>query len=161
MTFGQMSEVLFMLVFPIMFSRLGVKRMLLLGMACWAARYVCFAYGDAQSGFGNALLLAGIILHGPCFDFFFVTGQIYVDQRAPDRMRAAAQCFIAFLTYGAGMLVGSISQGFVIDAYTKEGVVQWAPTWLIPAAGSALVLVLFLAFFRASVEKPASEPVSL
>lgn len=149
MTFGQMSEVLFMLVFPLMFARLGVKRMLLLGMACWALRYVCFAYGDATSAVGSGLLLAGIILHGPCFDFFFVTGQVYVDQRAPERMRASAQCFIAFLTYGAGMLVGSISQGYVIDACTKDGVVQWTPTWLLPAAGSAGVLLLFLALFRA------------
>jgi len=148
MTYGQMSEVLFMLVFPWMFSRLGVKKMLLLGMACWAARYVCFAYGDAGTSAGLGLLLAGIILHGPCFDFFFVTGQIYVDQRAPERMRAAAQCFIAFLTYGAGMLVGSISQGYVIEANTVGGVVNWAPTWLIPAAGSAAVLLVFLALFK-------------
>lgn len=157
MTYGQMSEVLFMLVFPLMFARLGVKRMLLLGMACWALRYVCFAYGSVQSQLGMGLLLAGIILHGPCFDFFFVTGQIYVDQKAPERMRSAAQCFIAFLTYGAGMLVGSISQGYVIEANTREGVVNWAPTWLIPAAGSAGVLLVFLALFRAPAasEKPA------
>jgi MFS family permease len=146
MTFGQMSEVIFMLVFPLMFARLGVKKMLVLGMACWAARYACFAYGNATSGMG--LLLLGILLHGPCFDFFFVTGQVYVDQCAPERMRSAAQCFIAFLTYGAGMLVGSISQGFVIQAYTKDGVVEWTPTWLIPAAGSLGVLLLFLALFR-------------
>ncbi len=146
MTFGQMSEVLFMLVFPFMFARLGVKKMLLLGMACWAARYACFAYGNADSGM--ALLLVGILLHGPCFDFFFVTGQVYVDQCAPERMRSAAQCFIAFLTYGAGMLVGSISQGFVIKAYTEGEKVNWAPTWLIPAAGSAAVLLLFLALFK-------------
>lgn len=161
MTYGQMSEVLFMLVFPILFSRLGVKKMLLLGMACWAARYVCFAYGDAQSQVGMGLLLAGIILHGPCFDFFFVTGQIYVDQRAPERMRAAAQCFIAFLTYGAGMLVGSVSQGFVIEACTKEGVVQWTPTWLLPAAGSAFVLLLFLVLFRAPATRPAGETATV
>jgi nucleoside transporter len=160
MTYGQMSEVLFMLVFPILFSRLGVKKMLLLGMACWAARYVCFAYGNASSNFGLGLLLAGIILHGPCFDFFFVTGQIYVDQRAPERMRAAAQCFIAFLTYGAGMLVGSISQGFVIEAYTREGVVQWAPTWLLPAVGSAVVLLLFLALFRSPQSTASGEAAS-
>ncbi len=149
MTFGQMSEVLFMLIFPFLFSRLGVKRMLLLGMACWTARYLCFAFGDAHSPVGMGLLLAGILLHGPCFDFFFVTGQVYVDQRAPERMRAAAQCFMAFLTYGAGMLVGSISQGFVINAYTHEGVTNWTPTWLLPAAGSSAVLLVFLALFRA------------
>ncbi|MEI6872923.1 MAG: MFS transporter, partial [Verrucomicrobiota bacterium] len=80
MTFGQMSEVLFMVIFPIMFARLGVKKMLLLGMACWLTRYLCFAYGNATNHLW--MLLAGIILHGPCFDFFFVTGQIYVDQQA-------------------------------------------------------------------------------
>jgi len=161
MTYGQMSEVLFMLVFPLMFSRLGVKRMLLLGMACWAARYVCFAQGDAQTPFGMGLLLVGILLHGPCFDFFFVTGQIYVDQRAPERMRAAAQCFIAFLTYGAGMLVGSISQGFVIEAYTQEGVVHWAPTWLWPAGGSVVVLLLFLVLFRTPAAPKGELPATV
>jgi MFS family permease len=94
------------------------------------------------------LLLLGIVLHGPCFDFFFVTGQVYVDQCAPEQMRSAAQCFIAFLTYGAGMLVGSISQGYVIQAYSEGDKVNWAPTWLIPAAGSFGVLLLFLALFR-------------
>ena len=147
MTFGQMSEVFFMLIFPMMFSRLGVKKMLLLGMACWVLRYLCFAYGTAESGF--ALLLLGILLHGPCFDFFFVTGQIYVDQRAPVEMRAAAQCLIAFITYGAGMLVGSIAQGYVIDAYTlADKSVQWAPTWLIPAVGSGVIMLAFLALFK-------------
>jgi nucleoside transporter len=155
MTFGQMSEVLFMLVFPVMFARLGVKKMLLLGMACWAARYVCFAYGNAGPGMG--LLLLGILLHGPCFDFFFVTGQVYVDQCAPERMRSAAQCFIAFLTYGAGMLVGSILQGYVIQAHSEGDKVNWAPTWLIPAAGSFGVLLLFLALFREP--KRSAQPV--
>jgi nucleoside transporter len=147
MTLGQMSEVFFMLVFPLMFARLGVKKMLLLGMACWTARYLCFAYGNAQSGLW--MLLLGILLHGPCFDFFFVTGQIYVDQRAPEKMRSAAQCFITFITYGAGMLVGSISQGYVIEAYTRaDKSVNWTPTWIIPAVGSALILVVFLALFK-------------
>ena len=147
MTFGQMSEVLFMLVFPVMFARLGVKRMLLLGMACWAVRYVFFAYGDANAGMW--MLLAGITLHGPCFDFFFVTGQVYVDQRAPERMRAAAQCFIAFITYGAGMLVGSIAQGFVIEKYSlPDKSVNWTPAWLLPAGGSAAILLIFFFLFK-------------
>ncbi|MEY2600001.1 MAG: putative nucleoside transporter YegT [Verrucomicrobiota bacterium] len=147
MTYGQMSEVLFMVIFPVMFARLGIKRMLLLGMACWTLRYVCFAYGTAQEGFW--LLLLGIVLHGPCFDFFFVTGQIYVDQSAPVQMRAAAQCLIAFITYGAGMLVGSLTQGYVLKAYTlADQTVNWSPTWLIPAVGSGVILVAFLLFFR-------------
>ena len=155
MTFGQMSEVLFMLIFPFLFARLGVKKMLLLGMACWVVRYLCFAYGNATSHLW--MLLVGIVLHGPCFDFFFVTGQIYVDQRAPEQMRAAAQCLIAFITYGAGMLVGSIAQGYVIDAYTlADKTINWAPTWLIPAAGSGAVLLAFMALFK-SPPKEAPE----
>ncbi len=147
MTFGQMSEVFFMLIFPIMFSRLGVKKMLVLGMGCWLVRYLCFAYGTAGSGLW--MLMLGILLHGPCFDFFFVTGQIYVDQRAPVQMRAAAQCLIAFITYGAGMLVGSIAQGYVIDAYTlPDKTVNWSPTWIIPAVGSGVIMLSFIAFFR-------------
>ena len=158
MTFGQMSEVLFMLVFPLMFVRLGVKRMLLLGMACWAVRYVCFAYGNAASGMW--MLLAGITLHGPCFDFFFVTGQVYVDQRAPERMRAAAQCFIAFITYGAGMLVGSIAQGLVIEKYSlPDKSVNWTPAWLIPAAGSTLILLVFFFMFKDPSKPEASSHV--
>jgi nucleoside transporter len=147
MTFGQMSEVFFMLIFPFMFSRLGVKKMLVLGMGCWLVRYLCFAYGSAGSGVW--MLMLGILLHGPCFDFFFVTGQIYVDQRAPVQMRAAAQCLIAFITYGAGMLVGSIAQGYVIDAYTlSDKTVNWSPTWIIPAVGSGVIMLAFIAFFR-------------
>ncbi len=150
MTFGQMSEVLFMLLFPLMFARLGVKKMLLLGMLCWTIRYVCFAAG--AENVVMPLLLAGIILHGPCFDFFFVTGQIYVDQQADRRIRSAAQGFIAFLTYGVGMYVGSTIQGYVIEHYKivdAAGVVthNWKPTWLIPAAAAGVVMLIFLAMF--------------
>ena len=99
-----------MLIFPIMFARLGVKKMLLLGMACWAARYFLFAYGNAGPAYW--MLVLGLVLHGPCFDFFFVTGQVYVDQQAAEKIRSAAQGFIAFITYGAGMFVGSHHSGF-------------------------------------------------
>lgn len=154
MTYGQMSEVLFMLVFPWMFARFGVKRMLLLGMAAWIARYVCFAQGAGGGEMATAFLLAGIILHGPCFDFFFVTGQVYVDRCAPAGIRAAAQSFIAFLTYGVGMIIGSIAQGFILERFTgAEGKVDWSPTWIYPAVGSAAVLVLFLLFFRESANR--------
>jgi nucleoside transporter len=157
MTLGQMSEVFFMLVFPLMFSRLGVKKMLLLGMGCWMVRYFCFA--SASSSPGGWLLIAGILLHGPCFDFFFVTGQIYVDQRAPETMRSAAQCFVAFITYGAGMLVGSITQGYVIDAYTlPDKTVQWAPTWIIPAVGSGVILLVFAALFKDPSKNQSADP---
>src|SRR6266536_2960528 len=105
MTLGQMSEIFFMLVMPWFFRRLGVKYMLLVGMAAWTARYALFAYGN------NAdlvwMLYGGILLHGICYDFFFVTGQIYVDRKAPSDLRAAAQGFIAFVTLGVGMFIGS------------------------------------------------------
>ena len=105
MTLGQMSEIGFMLVMPWFFKRLGVKYMLLVGMAAWTTRYVLFAYGDA--GAQVWMLYGGILLHGICYDFFFVTGQIYVDRRAPADLRAAAQGLIAFVTLGVGMFIGS------------------------------------------------------
>jgi len=147
MTLGQMSEIFFMLVMPWFFRRLGVKWMLLVGMAAWMTRYALFAYGN------NAalvwMLYAGILLHGICYDFFFVTGQIYVDTKAPPDLRAAAQGFIAFVTLGVGMFIGSWVSGSVVNAYRLEGGGHdWQRIWLVPAAGAAIVLVLFALFFR-------------
>ncbi len=150
MTMGQMSEIVFMLLMPWFFRRLGVKYMLLVGMAAWVARYVLFAYGN------NAdlvwMLYGGILLHGICYDFFFVTGQIYVDQKAPPHMRAEAQGFITFVTYGVGMLIGSWLSGRVVDAYALPGGTghDWQTIWLVPAAMAAVVLALFALFFRSS-----------
>ena len=159
-TTGQMSEIIFMLLFPIMFARLGVKKMLLLGMACWAARYFLFAYGIAGPTFW--MLLLGLLLHGPCFDFFFVTGQVYVDQQAHEKIRSAAQGFIAFITYGAGLFVGSLLQGQVLEHYTVNGVKNWAPTWIIPAVGAIGVLLLFAAFFTDPARRrPALDEIPL
>src|SRR3712207_9312633 len=106
--------------------------MLLVGMAAWAVRYALFAYGDA--GPAVWMLYLGILLHGICYDFFFVTGQIYVDQRAPGDLRAAAQGFIAFVTLGFGMFIGSYLSGEVVDLYRVEGAVphDWASIWLVP-----------------------------
>ncbi|HEX5831447.1 MAG TPA: nucleoside permease [Gemmatimonadaceae bacterium] len=151
MTFGQMSEIGFMLLMPWFLVRLGVKRMLLVGMAAWAVRYVLFAYGDP--GPAVWMLYAGIVLHGICYDFFFVTGQIYVDQRADVRIRAAAQGFIALVTLGAGQFVGSWLSGAVVEANTLAGAGgtvahDWTAVWLVPAGGSLLVLVLFAILFR-------------
>ena len=146
MTLGQMSEIFFMLVMPWFFRRLGVKWMLLVGMAAWTARYAFFAYGN------NAdlvwMLYAGILLHGICYDFFFVTGQIYVDTKAPGDLRAAAQGFIAFVTLGVGMFIGSWASGRVVDAFRAGSGHDWNRIWLVPAAGAAIVLVLFALFFR-------------
>jgi nucleoside transporter len=152
MTFGQMSEIGFMLLMPWFFVRLGVKWMLLIGMAAWAVRYLFFAYGDAGSMIW--MLYAGIILHGICYDFFFVTGQIYVDQRADIRIRAAAQGFIAFITLGVGQFVGSWLAGAVVQANTLAAGAggaathDWSSIWLIPAAGSVGVLLLFALLFK-------------
>ena len=148
MTLGQMSEIFFMLVMPWFFRRLGVKWMLLVGMLAWTARYAFFAYGN------NAelvwMLYAGILLHGICYDFFFVTGQIYVDKKAPGDLRAAAQGFIAFVTLGVGMFIGSWASGRVVDAFRAGSGHDWNRIWLVPAAGAAIVLVLFALFFRSN-----------
>jgi nucleoside transporter len=154
MSLGQMSEIGFMLLMPWFLVRLGVKRMLLLGMAAWTARYLFFAYGNA--GPGMWMLYLGILLHGVCYDFFFVTGQIYVDQQAPIRVRAAAQGFIALVTLGAGQAIGSIVSGRIVDAHriagTAAGVAaqhDWRGIWVVPAIGAFAVLLIFAALFRA------------
>jgi nucleoside transporter len=147
MTLGQMSEIGFMLVMPWFFKRLGVKYMLLVGMLAWTTRYVLFAYGNADAQVW--MLYGGILLHGICYDFFFVTGQIYVDRRAPADLRAAAQGLIAFVTLGVGMFIGSWASGRVVDAYSLTGGGHaWDRIWLVPAAGAAAVLVLFALLFR-------------
>jgi nucleoside transporter len=152
MTLGQMSEIVFMLLMPWFFKRLGVKQMLLVGMAAWVARYILFAYGNNEALVW--MLYGGILLHGICYDFFFVTGQIYVDQKAPPHMRAAAQGFITFVTYGVGMLIGSWLSGRVVDAYALPGGAghNWHSIWIVPAAMAGVVLALFALFFR-STEK--------
>jgi nucleoside transporter len=155
MTMGQMSEILFMLAMPWMLTRLGVKRMLLIGMAAWTARYLLFGYGNAG---GLAwMLYIGIILHGICYDFFFVTGQIYVDQQANVSIRAAAQGFIAFVTLGVGMFIGALISGRVVQAYAStsaEGIVShvWPSIWIVPAVGAAAVFIMFALAFK---PKPA------
>jgi nucleoside transporter len=154
-TLGQMSEIVFMLVMPWFFVRLGIKRMMLVGMLAWAIRYALFAYGDA--GALVWMFYVGILLHGICYDFFFVTGQIYVDQKAALHIRAAAQGFIAFVTLGAGMFVGSYVAGWVVDMYAypsgDQTLHNWTPIWLVPAAMAAGVLVLFAAFFKPQAEE--------
>src|SRR5207253_4467901 len=130
MTMGQMSEIFFMLVMPWFFRRLGVKYMLLVGMAAWTTRYLLFAFGN--NGPLVWMLYFGILLHGVCYDFFFVTGQIYVDTKAPADLRAAAQGFIAFVTLGVGMFIGSWASGRVVDAFRLgTGGHDWHGIWLV------------------------------
>ena len=155
MSLGQMSEIAFMLLMPWFLIRLGVKRMLLIGMAAWTARYLFFAYGDA--GPGMWMLYLGILLHGVSYDFFFVTGQIYVDQKADVRIRAAAQGFIALVTLGAGQAIGSWLSGVVVDANAIPAVAggavthDWTAIWLVPAIGAVGVLLIFAALFKPKV----------
>jgi nucleoside transporter len=157
MTLGQMSEIGFMLVMPWFFRRLGIKWMLLVGMLAWTARYTFFAFGTHADLVW--MLYAGILLHGICYDFFFVTGQIYVDTKAPGDLRAAAQGFIAFVTLGVGMFIGSWASGRVVDAFAVAGGHDWHRIWMVPAGGAAFVLVLFALFFRADV--PSQDPAGV
>jgi len=155
MTLGQMSEVFFMIAMPWFFRRLGVKKMLLVGMAAWTARYLLFSFGASDATVW--MLYGGILLHGICYDFFFVTGQIYVDRAAPPDLRASAQGFIAFVTLGAGMFIGSWASGRIVDAFVTSGGHAWDQIWLVPAAGAAAVLLLFALFFRGET-KAVTEP---
>jgi len=155
MTMGQMSELFFMLVMPWFFRRLGVKYMLLVGMAAWTTRYVLFAAGN--NGALVWMLYGGILLHGICYDFFFVTGQIYVDLKAPGGLRAAAQGFIAFVTLGIGMLIGSWLSGRVVDNFAVAANHNWGRIWVVPAMGAAAVLILFALFFRTSSESKTTD----
>ena len=155
MTLGQASEIFFMLVMPWFFRRLGVKWMLLAGMAAWTARYAFFAFGTHADLMW--MLYAGILLHGICYDFFFVTGQIYVDRKAPPDLRAAAQGFIAFVTLGVGMFIGSWVSGRVVDAYSLgTSGHAWDRIWIVPSVGAVVVLLLFAIFFTAKKSAPSS-----
>jgi nucleoside transporter len=150
MTGGQMSELFCMLLIPWFFRRLGTKYMLVAGMVAWALRYALFAAGNA--GDKVWMLWLGILLHGICYDFFFVTGQIYIDRKAPPALRAAAQGLITFLTYGVGMFVGSWLSGAVVEHYGHSGpggavVYDWHSIWIFAGATSAVVLLAFLLTF--------------
>jgi nucleoside transporter len=154
MTLGQWSEIGFMVIMPWFFVRLGVKWMLIVGMAAWTARYVLFSYGDA--GALAWMLYIGILLHGICYDFFFVTGQIYTDQKAPGDLRAAAQGFIAFVTLGVGMFIGSVVSGRVVDMYRiSDTLNDWQRIWMVPALAAGAVLVVFALLFRPPAARTA------
>jgi nucleoside transporter len=145
-TIGQMSEVLFMLLIPLFLRTFGMKTTLLLGMLAWACRYLLFAFGNAQEL--AFLLILGIALHGVCYDFFFVSGQIYTDSKAGRQHKAAAQGLITLATYGVGMLIGFWAAGAIDDRYAVGGVHDWRTIWLYPAAFAALIFALFALTFR-------------
>ena len=161
-TLGQMSETIFMLLMPLMFLRLGVKKMLMLGMGAWVLRYALFAIAAPGGVFW--LIALGILLHGPCYDFFFVTGQIYVDKKSTPAVRGQAQGFLVLITYGVGMLIGAQVAGRVYNRFlggsaaTSLTLAQWAQFWWLPAAFAAVVLIFFTLFFRAPAREGAATP---
>lgn len=146
MTIGQASEVLFLLALPIFFSKFGFKKTILVGMLAWALRYLLFAFGNA--GELSFMLIIGIALHGVCYDFFFVSGQIYTNSKAGDKYKSAAQGLITLATYGVGMLIGFKVAGMITDAYKTETGFDYKMIWLIPSAIAAAVMLLFAVSFK-------------
>lgn len=153
MALGQASEVLFMLALPWFLKEWGVKRIMLIGMAAWTLRYVLFAFGNPGSL--AWMLYLGILLHGVCYDFFFVTGQIYVDQRADVSIRASAQGFLALITQGVGLLIGSVVSGRVVDHFAEKGGHDWLAIWAHPAGYALVILIGFALLFRPSAARRA------
>lgn len=150
MSLGQASEIIFMLLLPFAYSRLGIKNILIVGLLAWLVRFLFFGYGNGGSS--EWMLYGGIILHGICYDFFFVSGQIYTDLKAGEKIKSSAQGLIALATYGLGMYIGSVISGIVKDKYsTKVGEIvttNWTNVWLVPAGIAVVVLLLFLVAFK-------------
>ena len=147
MAIGQISEILFMLLLPVFFSKFGFKRTILVGMAAWAIRYVLFAFGNA--GDLSFMLLIGIALHGVCYDFFFVSGYIYTNSKAGEKYKSAAQGLITLATYGVGMLIGFAIAGMITDSYKiSDKVFDYKMVWLIPSAIALGVFLIFTVFFK-------------
>ncbi len=144
---AQFSELFFMIAMPFFFVRLGIKKMLAMAMLAWGLRYVMFAFGNADHNYW--MLLGGIIIHGVCYDFFFVAGQIYTDNLAGERYKNAAQSLITFATYGIGMFIGFTISGPIVDSYqTSATTHNWQSIWLIPGGIAVVVLILFLLLFK-------------
>lgn len=156
MSLGQASEVLFMLLIPFALQKFGIKKMLIVGLVAWIVRFICFGNGDGISS--EWILYLAIVLHGVCYDFFFVTGQIYTDNKAGDKIKSSAQGLITLATYGVGMGIGSKISGLVLEKYTLQdasGIVtghNWNGVWMVPAGIAAIVLVLFIIFFNEKKE---------
>ena len=153
-TLGQASEVIFMLAMPFLLRRLGIKWIMLVGMAAWSLRYFAFAHGNVSSYYW--MILVGIALHGVCYDFFFVAGQIYTDEQAGVRIRGAAQGFLNFLTNGVGYFIGAFVSGRVVDAgLIGPNQHNWREIWTVPALGALAILLVFAVLFRPRPAAPA------
>jgi nucleoside transporter len=147
MAIGQISEALFLLFIPVFFARFGFKKTILVGMLAWAVRYVLFAYGNGDDL--SFMLIIGIALHGICYDFFFVSGQIYTNSKAGEKYKSAAQGLITLATYGIGMLIGFAVAGWITDNYkTVEGAINWQMVWIIPAGIAFAVFLIFALLFQ-------------
>jgi nucleoside transporter len=161
MTLGQASEVIMMLVMPFVLRRMSVKGILIMGLAAWAIRYTLLALGDA--GPGVWMFYVAILLHGVCYDFFFMTGQLYTDQQAPAHLRSAAQGFITFMTYGVGMYAGSLISGNALDFFTTgsgaTAVRDWKTFWLSSAAGAFVILLIVAVMFRSHAKIESTQEV--
>jgi len=146
MILGQISEAVFILAIPFLFNSLGVKKILMIGILAWILRYICFAFGNMEANIW--MLYAGIILHGVCYDFFFVTGYMYTEKKAGEKIKNAAQGLFTFATYGLGMFIGTWFSGFTADHYVVDGEHLWKNIWLVPAYIATGVLVYFILFFK-------------
>jgi nucleoside transporter len=159
-TLGQMSEVIFMVLMPVFFARFGVKWMLVVGMGAWVLRYALFALAAPDAVFW--MIATGILLHGVAYDFFFVTGQIYVDKKSTPAIRGQAQGFLVFVTYGVGMLIGAQVAGNVYNSFlggqTALTLQQWHDFWWIPAGFAAVIMVFFGLTFRDRVDDKNIRP---
>ena len=143
---GQVTEIFFILILPFFITRFGVKRVLFIGITAWLVRFLLFANGNTEGG--AWMIYTGIILHGICYDFFVVTGQIFVDEKAPNHLKSSAQGLITFATYGLGMFIGTWFAGRTIDMLTLNGMADWTKIWYVPSAIAAAVLLVFIFLFK-------------
>ena len=146
MIYGQISEAIFILAIPFLYYRLGVKNILIIGIAAWALRFFFFANGDLEAYYW--MIISGILLHGICYDFFFVTGYMYTENKAGEKIKNAAQGLFTVATYGIGMTIGSWFSGIVTDNNTIEGLKNWGDIWMVPAYISGAVLLFLVIFFK-------------
>jgi hypothetical protein len=150
MSFGQMSEVVFIILMPFFFRILGIKWMLFVGMLAWVTRYILFSLGAADAVLW--MIMGGILLHGICYDFLFIAGQIYVDKKSTSDIRGQAQGFLVLVTYGVGMLIGAQVSGLVFNSVVNGGsadlLKQWQSFWMLPAVFAGVIMLFFSIFFN-------------